>query len=565
MKGGIRYKFLLPGFRLKIHEKELAKMEVTRLFAPNDAINLKELRGSFFLDTTSPAIENQLKHLTFFRKVELITPSLERSIIPHQVYLEGTTDLPRNSQSEKDLESKVQNLYRNAAGLQGKRVTQYLVHTFHQYKGRFYPQLVKALLNYSKIGKAAVVLDPFCGSGTMLVECFLQGIDSIGVDLNPLACFISRVKISTMKLEEINDLKAEINDLLEDVAGDFLFYGLPLYGQSSIRLFMSHRKPMNMKLEKLRFPDMPNISLWFNQDVLQKLLIIKRNILKIKDENIKNLCLLAFSNILREVSNQDPEQLRRMLRKKRLKRVPVYQTFKETLTRFYFTAYLCTLLKKKGVIEDSNADVRIYNADARNLDFLGDKSIDLVLTSPPYATALPYLDTDRFSLYFLDFVDREEYRRTEKEMVGNREITPKERKTLEAEFWRNYSSSSLPQEVLNLIKKLLNLATKRRVGFRRKNKPVLLYKYFTDMQRCIEEMERVLKPGKLLMLIVGENKTTLGEETIKIDTDDIIAKMANGLGFKRLRKIPMTGYTPYMVHQKQAITTESIQIFKKSV
>ena len=71
--------------------------------------------------------------------------------------------------------------------------TQYLLHRLHSYPARFIPQIPKrAITRWSKPGD--LVLDPFCGSGTTLLECSLAGRNSIGIDNNPVATLISRAK-----------------------------------------------------------------------------------------------------------------------------------------------------------------------------------------------------------------------------------------------------------------------------------------------------------------------------------------------------------------------------------
>ncbi len=77
---------------------------------------------------------------------------------------------------------------------QTRSVNQYLTHWFYPYKGKFHPQMIRALMGIIGLGPGETVLDPFIGSGTTVLEAQLLGIDSIGVDVSPLCCLISRVK-----------------------------------------------------------------------------------------------------------------------------------------------------------------------------------------------------------------------------------------------------------------------------------------------------------------------------------------------------------------------------------
>ncbi|MGC9320473.1 MAG: TRM11 family SAM-dependent methyltransferase [Armatimonadota bacterium] len=87
---------------------------------------------------------------------------------------------------------------------QTQSINQYLTHWFYPYKGKFHPQMIRALLGIIGLGPGDLVLDPFIGSGTTAVEAQLLGIDCIGVDISPLCCLISRVKTQSWEhLEEI--------------------------------------------------------------------------------------------------------------------------------------------------------------------------------------------------------------------------------------------------------------------------------------------------------------------------------------------------------------------------
>lgn len=88
-----------------------------------------------------------------------------------------------------------------------RSINQYLTHWIYPYKGKFHPQMVRALLNWMGVEHGDLVLDPFVGSGTTLVECQVLGIDSVGFDVSPLCVLISRVK--TESVEVVPELEAQ--------------------------------------------------------------------------------------------------------------------------------------------------------------------------------------------------------------------------------------------------------------------------------------------------------------------------------------------------------------------
>ena len=79
------------------------------------------------------------------------------------------------------------------------RGTGYLTHGFDMYRGSFHGQMIRALINYCNLNKDDIILDPFCGSGTTLIEASLLGLKSIGIDINPIACLSSKVKVESLR------------------------------------------------------------------------------------------------------------------------------------------------------------------------------------------------------------------------------------------------------------------------------------------------------------------------------------------------------------------------------
>ena len=83
-----------------------------------------------------------------------------------------------------------------------RSVNQYLTHWFYPYKGKFHPQMVRALLNIMQVAPGDTVLDPFIGSGTTAVETQLLGLNCIGVDISPLCTLVTRVKTESVRIIE---------------------------------------------------------------------------------------------------------------------------------------------------------------------------------------------------------------------------------------------------------------------------------------------------------------------------------------------------------------------------
>ena len=96
--------------------------------------------------------------------------------------------------------------------------TRYASHGLHEYKGKFNPQIVHALLNILGANGDCTVLDPFCGSGTTLVESAICGFSSYGFDINPLAAQLAPLKVKALTIDCIKakELLIAAIDFLSD-------------------------------------------------------------------------------------------------------------------------------------------------------------------------------------------------------------------------------------------------------------------------------------------------------------------------------------------------------------
>lgn len=224
-----------------------------------------------------------------------------------------------------------------------RSVNQYLTHWFYPYKGKFHPQMIRALLNIIGVKAGDTVLDPFIGSGTTGVECQLLGIDCVGVDISPLCVLISKVKA-----ESIDALKE-----IEKYKEKFL---LGVKSSSTVHA--------------------------------QRNIFAKDSIKDIKDEKVKNFFrlaeMIAHSDVARRRRNFEESFNRNMLRM--IDSIRDFQEVKKQLGL------------KLGKVE-------IKKGDIRNLKALGlqDNNIDGIVTSPPYSIALNYVAQDAHALKALGY------------------------------------------------------------------------------------------------------------------------------------------------------------------
>jgi site-specific DNA-methyltransferase (cytosine-N4-specific) len=217
-------------------------------------------------------------------------------------------------------------------------------------------------------------------------------------------------------------------------------------------------------------------------------------------------------------------------------------------------------LYQNGALPNNKFEIR--EGDARRCGELwGESTIDVIITSPPYATALPYLDTDRLSLCYLGLLPRPEHRHRDKSMIGNREVSERIRK----EYWARYSldRASLPVSVSTLIDTVDRLNTGTSVGFRRRNLPALLSKYFFDMKEVIEGMKTALKPGHCAFVVVGNNHTIAGGQRVDIQTAALLQDIASFVGFEVAEPLQMEMLVSRDIFKGNAMASEEILVFRK--
>jgi len=519
-----KYEINFSKYRLLDYEKELAIREFENQFP---TIKEKSVTDKGIVFSTNKLLnELKLRKLTFYSEIYYKNAKSEKSsFLTDQAIIESYCNFKSN-------------LFGNIIPNKSREI-RYFTHSFHEYKGRFYPQIAKAFMNYAGIKKRDVVLDPFCGSGTTLVESFLFGANAIGVDINPIAFLLARAKVKSILLKQ-NDFSL-IRKTFEHLEDDS--------GWKEVKI-----EKYNDKL------DIDYLKTWFPEINLRKVIFVQEIIQTLPDETSKLFSKVVLSNLLREFSYQDPTQLR-IRRRQDIPPENFIETFKKNLIE-----QIENLEKFQSLNRfELNSNVQIYLGDIRTLmksANLKKNSIDVVITSPPYATALPYVDTDRLSLFAFGYTNKSSFRRLEETLIGNREITKSKREILDKELEYSFKSSVLPTEIISLLKNIYFLNKNSKVGFRRKNTAALLYKYFLDMNQGINQISHVLKKNKFAFFVVGNNRTTAGNNTIDIPTGDFIGLIAEYNNFKLIEKIPMTVQKGYMIHSKNSINTESILILQ---
>jgi len=363
--------------------------------------------------------------------------------------------------------------------------TKTYTHGLHNYPAMFIPQLARRiLLNCSQTGDT--ICDIFCGSGTALVESRLLGRNAYGIELNPLAVLIAKVKTTPIRPEIL---------------------------QKTYLSLLSGIKDYKLKSDEL--PKFFNIEFWFKENVIYELARIKKCISDLQNKDIRDFLLVPFSETVRYASNTRNGEFKlfRMPQEKLKGHNPdVISIFKkrvenniERMQEFYNNV-------------DNKTWVKIIPGDSTKRYDIEDESIDCILTSPPYGdsrTTVAYGQFSRLSLQWLDLIKDGELQLDSKLMGGQ----------VDQKMGNNLNSKSLTKSL-----KFIEQEDSKRA------KEVLAF--YIDLNKAMIQAHRILKKNKYFCVVIG-NRTV---KKVKLPTDFIVAELAESLGFQTVdiivRNIP---------------------------
>lgn len=354
------------------------------------------------------------------------------------------------------------------------------IHDIHGYPAMMIPPISRKLISLFKIFQGVKNLfDPFSGSGTVLLEGILAGLNVWGIDLNPLACLIAKAKCTTINPEFLTKIS---EDLIENIASD---------------IYKLDNNEINIE-----YPKFKNIEFWFKPYVIRHLQVIKNNIYKIQNKSVKTLLFVAFSNTVRLCSNTRNSEFKlfRLSEEKLDAFKPlVLETFKKQLD-------ICIKGMKQLYYEvDPSCTVTIIAGDTRRCRL--DTQMDLMITSPPYGdsrTTVAYGQYSRLSLQWLDL--------KENDLVSN-EIEQ-----------NNLDKYLLGGKIINSVNKLSSHTLKETIHEIEeidKKRALDVLSFYVDLDKCMRSITDNMKVNSYQCWVVG-NRTV---KKVNIPTNKIISEL----------------------------------------
>lgn len=356
-------------------------------------------------------------------------------------------------------------------------------HCYHIYPAMMIPQIARRLIKEYAPKDTKRIFDPYCGTGTTLVEAKLAHINSYGTDLNPLAQLISKTKVTNYDIEKVNSYKNFIADQLFQFSFNSKSFDYPIF-------------------------EFKNIDFWFSKKAISEISFILNLIETQIESDLKDFFIVPLSETLREVSYTRNGEFK------------LYRIQKEKLDGHNpdtFGIYLNKLGRNiSGLIEltktgaNTNTKVSSFNTCNTNPeDEIGGK-IDFVVTSPPYGDSRTTVAYGQFSRLSNQWLGIENASQIDNLLMGGKKGKD------QPNFETIYAKKELEE-----IKQIDN---KR---FEEVNN------FLFDYQNSIENVAKSVREKGRIAYVVG-NRTVKG---VQIPLDYITVELFEKFGFSHLKTI----------------------------
>ncbi len=364
-------------------------------------------------------------------------------------------------------------------------------HRWFRLTASFAPDLVRTMLDELKCDASEVVLDPFSGAGTTLLECQLRGIRGIGFEINPLLHFVCKTslnwKLSSRLLREtLSAVEAEFSDCRARLLGKTPEEsGLPI-------------------------PAIHNVYRWWRADVLLDLMILKQAIGSLSRPDERDFLLLAACGVLvPDLTNVTLGRLQLHFIDRTDAKIDVWTSFSQ-----HALSMISDLEKLEGVDHPAQSFCHHQNSTVGPLP-ITDCKVNVVVTSPPYPNRYSYVWNTRPHLYFLDLLEHpKQAAELDKKTIGG--------------TWGT-ATSCLAKGIIEPQYDAVRDAVGPIASQIREHDNLManyVMKYFNSLAQQIVTMNEVLSPNARVAYVVGCSWL----KDVYVETDVLLGKIFDGLG-----------------------------------
>lgn len=382
--------------------------------------------------------------------------------------------------------------------------------------------------------KDGVVLDPFCGTGTVMLESNISGRKALGADANPLAVLIAQVKTTYISSDNLQETLASV---------------------------MTRARRSKTEVTS----NTESIARWFSPSTIKQLTCLEESIDKIKNKEQKRFFMLSFSNIIKKVSFADtsisvpvklnPERFTKNRDRKEavefklrtLQAIDVFEKF-ETICELNIKRIesLAGIQKKGITTEIISNDARKLTENYGGSKLLDNNTVDFILTSPPYAGAQKYIRSSWLNLYWLGRKQSSEIRSLNDKNIGR----------------EDYHKAESIQQVETGIP-AADTVLQSLYKERKYERAYIVGNYLNEMKLALDESIRVLKKGGYMVIVIGNNTVC----NRPFDTQDYLTTYLQSKGlqleFKLIDDIKSYGLMTKRNKTASTISCEWVLVFKK--
>ena len=309
-------------------------------------------------------------------------------------------DLNRNMLKTPSYQGEINVSFRDIGGAVGRR--DYATHMIHWYPAKMFHRIPSVFLDTIELPNKAKILDPFCGSGTVLLEANLRGHDAIGLDINPLARLISRVKVTVLNPSSLKD---------------------------QLHLLLTSANRVRSKPTAHS-----TLDYWLSPSARLGLHRLITAIEAIEDADSRAFFLVTLTSIIRRVSKADPA-IPPLVRLREERAETAGARYRQALKRSRsvstntvnsdFADAACANIRRMAELYFLQSGVARFSAsvlarDAAATD-LGAETIDTIITSPPYCGAQKYVRSLKLELLLSGCAD-EELRQIDRRTLGTEAV-----------------------------------------------------------------------------------------------------------------------------------------------
>ena len=350
-------------------------------------------------------------------------------------------------------------------------------HGFFKYPCKFIPEIPKWSIR--KYYNEGLILDPFAGSGTTLLEASIAGIESIGTEIDKIAKLIIKVKSTKLDSNEIREVRKFTSNIIMKLD--------------------NHEYGENEKI----FPAINNLEHWFKNNILDDLGFLYYSIMHVENIDVREFLMVCMASIIKKVSNADDISPKPYVSNNIIKNPPeVSSTFADIVEQYLVGIKKLSNCKLSKITVDG--DATHINVD--------DNSISMAVTSPPYINAFDYVRTLRLENLWLQMATENELREKKKLYLGTESIKVKD----ERENLQILQESDLLKEYYD---KIVEVDEKR---------ALILKKFFEDMKQNLAEVHRVLVEGGYYIIVIGNSSI----RKIDVESWRVLKDLALNVGYK---------------------------------